>query len=197
MTLWSAARQFPLSMGFSRQEHWSGLSFSPPGELPNQYTVAAKLLQWCPTLCDPIDGSLPGSPVPGSLQARTLEWVAISFSSAWKWEVKVKSLSRAWLLATPGTTAYQAPPSMRFSRQEYWSGMPLPSPNILLQHLKIFQRFSCYLITVTTDTDAKKTKRGFKASLRLSRDFRQLLPKDHIVYKWQIFNLWIHIPALV
>ena len=91
-------------------------------------TAAAKSLQSCPTLCDPIDGSPPGSPVPGILQARTLEWVAISFSKAWKWKVKVKSLSRVWLLATPRTAAYQAPPSMGFSRQEYWSGMPLPSP---------------------------------------------------------------------
>ena len=87
-----------------------------------------KSLQSCLTLCDPIDGSLPGSPVPGILQARTLEWVAISFSSAWKWKVKVKSLSRVWLIATPWTAAYQAPPSMGFSRQEYWSGVPLPSP---------------------------------------------------------------------
>ena len=79
-------------------------------------------------LCNPIDGSPPGSPVPGILQARTLEWVALSFSNAWKWKVKVKSLSRAQLLATPWTTAYQAPPSMGFSRQEYWSGVPLPSP---------------------------------------------------------------------
>ena len=79
-------------------------------------------------LCDPIDGSPPGSPVPGILQARTLEWVAISFSSALKWKVKVKSLSRVVLLATPWTTAYQAPLSMGFSRQEYWSGVPLPSP---------------------------------------------------------------------
>ena len=78
-------------------------------------------------LCDPIDGSLPGSPIPGILQARTLEWVAISFSSAWKWKVKVKSLSRVQLLATPWIPAYQAPPSMWFSRQEYWSGVPLPS----------------------------------------------------------------------
>ena len=85
----------------------------------------AKSLQSCPTLCDPIDGSLPGSPVPGILQARTLEWVAISFSNAWKWKVKVKSLSRVWLLATPGTAAYQVPPSMGFSRQEYWGGVPL------------------------------------------------------------------------
>ena len=90
--------------------------------------AAAKPLQSCPTLCDPIDGSPPGSPIPGILQARTLEWVAISFSNAWKWKVKVKSLSRVWLLATPWTAAHQAPPSMGFSRQEYWSGVPLPSP---------------------------------------------------------------------
>ena len=91
--------------------------------------AAAKSLQSCPTLCDPTDSSPPGSPIPGILQARTLEWVAISFSSAWKWEVKVTSLSRIWLLATPWTAAYQAPLSMGFSRQEYWSGVPLPSPN--------------------------------------------------------------------
>ena len=88
----------------------------------------AKSLQSCPTLCDPIDSSLPGSPVPGILQARTLEWVAISFSNAWKWKVKGKSLSHVRLLATPWTAAYQAPPSMGFSRQEYWNGAPLPSP---------------------------------------------------------------------
>ena len=87
--------------------------------------AATKSLQSCLTLCDPIDGSPSGSPVPGILQARTLEWVAISFSNAWKWKVKVKSLSRVWLLATPWTTAYQAPPPMGFSRQEYWSGVPL------------------------------------------------------------------------
>ena len=81
----------------------------------------------CPTLCDPIDGSPPGSPIPGILQARTLEWVAISFSNAWKWKVKVKSLSHVPLLATPWTVAHQAPPCMGFSRQEYWSGLPLPS----------------------------------------------------------------------
>ena len=85
------------------------------------------LLQSCPTLCDPIDGSPLGSPVPGILQARTVEWVAISFSNAWKWKVKVKSLSPVRLLATPWTAAYQAPPSVGFSRQEYWSGVPLPS----------------------------------------------------------------------
>ena len=90
--------------------------------------AAAKSLLLCPTLCDPIDGSPPGSPVPGILQARTLEWVAISCSSAWQWEVKVKSLSRVWLLAIPWTAAYQAPPSMEVSRQEYWSGSPVPFP---------------------------------------------------------------------
>ena len=87
--------------------------------------AAAKSLQSCPTPCDPIDSSPPGSPVPGILQARTLEWVAISFSNAWKWNVKVKSLSRVRLLVTLWTTAYQAPPPMGFSRQEYWSGVPL------------------------------------------------------------------------
>ena len=90
--------------------------------------AAAKLLQSCPTLCDPIDGSPPGSPIPGVLQARTLEWVAISFSNAWKWKVKVKLLSRVWLLGTPWTAAHQAPLPMGFSRQAYWSGVPLPSP---------------------------------------------------------------------
>ena len=91
--------------------------------------AAAKSLQSCPTLCDPIDGSPPDSPVPGILQERTLEWGAISFSNAWKWKGKVKSLSHVQLLATPWTAAYQALPSMGFSRQEYWTGVPLSSPS--------------------------------------------------------------------
>ena len=90
--------------------------------------AAAKSLQSCPTLYDPINGSPPGSPIPEILQARTLEWVAISFSNAWKWKVKVKSPSCVRLLATPWTAAYQAPLPMGFSRQEHWSGVPLPSP---------------------------------------------------------------------
>ena len=98
---------------------------------PAVAAAAAKSLQSCLTLCDSIDGSPPDSPVPGIPQARTLEWVAISFSNAGKWKVKVKSLSRVRLLATPWTTAYQAPPSME-SRQEYWSGVPLPSPAWIL-----------------------------------------------------------------
>ena len=116
--------------------------------LTDRYVVAAtaKSLQSCLTLCDPIDGSPPGSPIPGILQARTLEWVAISFSNVWKWKVKVRSLSRVQLLATPWTAAFQAPPSMGFSRQEYWSGVPLPSPRYAVwvrtkKQLRIMPRF--------------------------------------------------------
>ena len=101
--------------------------------------AAAKSLQSCPTLCNPIDGSPSGSAVPGILQARTPEWVALSFSNAWKWKVKVKSLSRVWLLVTPRTAAYQPPPSMGFSRQEYWSGVPLPSPKNQLSWVPLTQ----------------------------------------------------------
>ena len=90
-------------------------------------TTTTKSPQSCPTLCDPIDSSPRGSPVPGILQARTLEWGATAFSNAGKWKVKVKSLSRVRPLATPWTAAYQAPPSMGFSRQEYCSGVPLLS----------------------------------------------------------------------
>ena len=110
--------------------------FEETDETEHAAAAAAKLLQSCLTLCDPTDGSPPGSPIPGILQARTLEWVAISFSNAWKWKVKVKLLSYVWLLATPWIAAYQAPPSMGFSRQEYWSGVPLPSPT---EHTKSFQ----------------------------------------------------------
>ena len=101
--------------------------------------AAAKSLQSYPTLYDPIDGSPQGSPVPGILQATTLEWVAISFFNAWKRKVKVKSLLRVRLFATPWTAAYQAPPSMGFSRQEYWSGMPSPSPSGWLNTLNLKQ----------------------------------------------------------
>ena len=124
-------------MGLSAKECWWPLEAGkkeirkqifflepPEGAQPCLYfdfsPAAAKSLRLCPTLCDPIDGSPPGSPVPGILQAR-----------AWKWKVKVKSLSRVRLLVTPWTAAYQAPPSMRFSKQEYWSGVPLPSPELL------------------------------------------------------------------
>ena len=90
-------------------------------DMEYRFAAAAKSLQSCPTLCDPIDSSPPGSPAPGILQARTLEWVAISFSNAGKWKVKVKSLSRVRPSATPWTAAFWAPPSVGFSRQEYCS----------------------------------------------------------------------------
>ena len=115
-----------LSRVFSNTTVQKHQFFSPKRRLVA--AAAAKLLQSCLTLCDPIDGSSPGSPVPGILQARTLEWVAISFSKEWKWKVKVKALSRVWLCVTPSTAAHQVPPSMGFSRQEHWSGVPLPSP---------------------------------------------------------------------
>ena len=104
--------------------------------------AAAKLLQSCSTLCDPRDSSPPGSPVPGILQARTLEWVAISFSNAWKWKVKVKSLSRVQLFVILWTAAYQAPLSMGFARQEYWSGVPSPSPHLILAHAQLEEHWS-------------------------------------------------------
>ena len=103
--------------------------------------AAARSLQSCPTLCYPIDRSPPGSAVPGILQARILEWVAISFSNAWKWKVKVKSLSRVWLIETPWTAAYQAPPSMGVSRQEYRSGLPLLS---LIHISPLFKTITMY-----------------------------------------------------
>ena len=106
--------------------------------------AAAKSLQSCPTLCDPIDGSPPGSSVPGILQARTLKGVAISFSNAWKWKVKVKSCRRARLLATPWTAAHQAPPSKGFSRQEYWSGVPLPSHTVIFSSVSEEKSYSFF-----------------------------------------------------
>ena len=109
--------------------------------------AVAKSLQSCPTLCDPIDGSPPGSPVPGILQARTREWVAISFSNTWKWKVKVKSLSCVQLLATPWTAAHQAPLSLGFFRQAYWMWVAISfSRDNLLELTKLFhalRKFSC------------------------------------------------------
>ena len=130
--------------------------------------AAAKSLQSCPTLCDPIDSNPPGSPVPGTLQARTLEWVAISFSNAWKWKVKVKSLSCVRLLVTPRIAAYQAPPSMGFSRQKYWSGVPLPSPSTLSKIRLFMIQFSLrerdifkYLNTIALPLNTGASKQDF------------------------------------
>ena len=118
--------------------------------------AAAKSLQSCPTLCDPIDGSPPDSPVPGILQARTLKWVAISFSNAWK--VKLKLLSRVRLLATPWTAAYQAPPSMGFSRQEYWSGVPLVT--VISLKLLMFLELICALLVLLSFPDVELSYRS-------------------------------------
>ena len=133
---------------------------------------AAKSLQSCPTLCDPIDGSPPGSPVPGILQARTLEWASISFSNAWKWKVKVKSLSRVRLLAIPWTAAYQAPPSMGFSRKEYWSGVPLPSLILWLHQYK--DDYINYLL---------------KCFLQPESSFFFLFAKEHKILSWALKNI--------
>ena len=138
--VWSMGWEDPLEKG--KTDHFSILAWRIPWTVQSMGSqrvghgwaiftslhltaAAAKLLQSCPTLCDPTD-SPPGSPVPGILLVRTLEWVAISFYNAWKWKMKVKSLSRVQLPATPWTAAYQAPPSMGFSRQEYYRGLPLP-----------------------------------------------------------------------
>ena len=126
---WSAAIH-GVAKSRTRLSDWTELKLNEDGRKVIRFgnvfedraaAAAAKSLQSCPTLCDPTDGSPPGSPVPEILQARTLKWVAISFSNAWKWKVKVKSLSRVRLLATPWSAAYQAPPSMGFSRQGYIS----------------------------------------------------------------------------
>ena len=206
VTPWTVAHQIPLSTGFPRQEYWSEMPFPCPGDISHSgieptspasaggffsteppekpisspaATAAAKLLQSCPPLCDPTDGSPPGPTVPGILQARTLEWVAISSSNAWKWKVRVKSPSRVRLLATPWTAAYQAPPSMGFSRQEYWSGLPLPSPisspnqsqNLcsLIQHLQ-----SNFWLIIEQNLITTWTERG-RVQVELNIDRHELI----------------------
>ena len=147
--------------------------------------TAAKLLQSCPALWDPIDGNAPGSPIPGILRARTWEWVAISFSNAWKWKVKVKSLSHVWLVATPWTAAYQAPPSMGFSRQEYWSGVPLASPEMMIRSTlflqTLFQEISHCLRTKPNGNKKINRKNVLKIFSHLSIE---------IYY----YYIWIHHP---
>ena len=119
------------------QHHLSRFEIAHRNSITSTAAAApAKSLQSCPTLCDPTDDSPPDSTIPGILQARTLEWVDISVSTAWEWKVKVKSLSRVRLFAIPWTAAHQAPPSMRFSKQEYWSGVPSPSPSPPLALMK-------------------------------------------------------------
>ena len=122
---------------------WTNLCRTLPMDHNLEFAAAAaaKSLQLCPTLCDPIDGSPPGSPIPGILQARILEWVAISSSNAWKWKVKVNLLSRVRLLATPWTAAHQAPQSMGFSRQEYYH----PLITICRFYIWVFIKFPSFI----------------------------------------------------
>ena len=135
--------------------------------------AAAKSLQSCPTLCDPVDSSPPGCLVPGILQARTLEWVAISFPNVWRWKVKVKSLIRVRLLATPWTAAYQAPPSMGFSRQEYWSGDSVSS----------VQSLSCVRLFATPCTAARQASLSITNSWSLMKlmPIELVMPSSHLI----------------
>ena len=124
-----------------------------------------KSLQSCPTLWDPTDGSPPGSPVPGILQARTLEWVAIFLSNAWKWKVKVKSLSRVWLLATPWTAAYQAPPPMGLSHNKLWK---------ILKEMGIPEHLICLLRNLYAGQEATvRTGHGTTDWFQIGKGVRQ------------------------
>ena len=143
--------------------------------------AAAKLLQTCLTLCDPIDSSPPGSPVPGILQARTLEWIAISFSNAWKWKVKVKLLSRVRLPATPWTAAYQASLSMGFVKQEYWSVLPLPSPNM-------------WLLSTISQSVVPQTS-SISMMWKLSRYANFQTPQQ--IYSQKLYGWGLEIPVLI
>ena len=142
--------------------------------------AAAKSLQSCPTLCDPIDGSPPGLLVPGILQARTLEWVAISFSNARKWKLKVKSLRRVWLFATPWTAAHQAPPPMGFSRQEYWSGVPSPFSSVQFTSV---QSLSCVWLFAAPWITARQASLSITnswSSLKLTT-IESVMPSSHLI----------------
>ena len=134
----------------------------------------------------PHDGSPPGSPIPGILQATTLEWVAISSSSAWKWKVKVKSLSHVWLFATPWTAAYQAPPSMGFSRQEYWSGVPLPSPIYIYIYIDIYiyiHIYMCVYIYIYIERERERERDARGVSIRILRSHDRL---GSISHQWSL-----------
>ena len=159
--------------------------------LPSLVAAAAKSLQSCPTLCDPIDGGPPGYPIPGILQARTLEWVAISFSNAWKGKVKVKSLSPVRLFATPWSAAYQAPLSMGFSRQEYWSGVPLPRrPHTVLQLHGSWGNCSTWR---DQSHDTQGSGDGWSKSLnQQSRcpDLAKIFLSNVNLFTWKVFKIY-------
>ena len=153
-------------------------------------------------MCDPIDSSPTGFSVPGVLQARTLEWVAISFSNAGKWKVKVKSLSHVWLFATPWTVAYQAPPSMGFSRHEYCSGLPLPTLMSLLYLIPINDislfteqlNYQTYLnsLALTTSPISSPTvlPYAFKASELAFSLFLQRISMQTVTSAWELLYIF-------
>ena len=169
---------------------WNSLAFSAAA------AAAAKSLQSCLTLCDPIDGSPPGSIVPGILQARTLEWAAISFSNAWKWKVKVKSLSHVQLFATPWTAAHQAPLPMGFSRQEYWSGLPLPSPYFLYDPTNVghlisgssgFSKVSLHILKFLVHILLKPSLQNFEHNLTSQEN---TLVRANTLFQWHKRRLY-------
>ena len=154
--------------------------------------AAAKSHQSCLTLCDPIDGSPPESPIPGILQARTLEWVAISFSNAWRWKVKVKSLSRVRLLATPWTAARQAPPSMGFSRQQYWSGCHCDCTHEIKRQLLLGRKAMTNLDSVLKSTDITANKSPCSQSYDFSHSYVgmwELNYKGWVLKNWSFWTL--------
>ena len=133
----------------------------------------------------------PGSPVPGILQARTLEWVAISFSNAWKWKVKVKPLSHVWLLVTPWTAAHQAPPSIGFSRQEYWSGLPLPSPTVPNKHAtNCFNKPNRQMFSIVLEVLAYSLKLYCARAARSKGKFHIILQYSPTKLHWAL-DLWV------
>ena len=159
--------------------------------------AATKPLQFCPTLCNPIDGSPLGSSVPGILQARILEWVAISFSNAWKWKVKVKSLSRVQLFTIPWTAAYQAPPSMGFSRQEYWSGLPLPSPLFMYEFNSVqsLSRVRLFATPWIAPHQASLSITNSRSSLKLT-SIESVMPSSHLILRRPLFLLPLIPPSI-
>ena len=168
-----------------------------PCAYPAAAAAVAASLQSCPTLCNPIDGSPPRSAIPGILQARTLEWVASSFSNAWKWKVKVKSLSRVRLLATPRTAAHQAPPSMGFSRQEYWSGVPLPSPSLITREMQI--KTTPVRIAIIKKSTTNKRWKGYGEKGILLHCWWDLisLPQFFLICIYTILNSFLKWPVAI
>ena len=167
---------------------------------PIAAAAAVKSLQSCPTLCDPTDRSPPGSPVSGILQARTLEWAAISFSNTWKWKVKVKSLSCVWLSATPWTAAHQAHPSMEFSRQEYWSGVPMPFRRAQIQNwwhqmlARVWNNRNSCLLTAGMQNGTATLEESLAISYNSKHALLHTIQQSHSLIftqrSWKLMSIW-------